>query len=485
MKRYLTVLALPLALAGCDAMSAHTGVVARVEQHELTTEEMVELLAGSPRIPAQTEVVATVADLWVDYMMLAKLLQQDSTLANLNLTTLVAPYVEQRSFMQLREQVLPTDTTVPEAELRAAFEEQAPGQRVRARHILLTYPQDADEEARDSVRELADQLQQQAASGEDFAQLAGEHSQDPGSARDGGNLGWFERGRMVQPFEDAAFALEEGEVSDVVESPFGLHIIKLEERETPTWDPAQADDFRRRLVTQRRQEALNEYVESLREPAQLEIQSGAVDVARDLAEDPGERLTGRAANRELVSWNGGAVTARDFVQVLRRLPPNQQSQYAGLQDEQMEELLRDLATNELVLQDARARGIAVPEEELDSIRGLIRTELRTVSERAGILGAPQEGETEAQAIERRVRAMLEGVLAGRIQIMPLGALPYVMRDEIKWQINKSAFPQVVEELEERRQSQTGPQPMPPGGAMPPAQGQGQNQRPPAPADTTG
>ena len=66
--------------------------------------------------------------------------------------------------------------------------------------------------------------------GEDFAKLAGEFSEDPGSRAQGGDLGWFGRGMMVKPFEDAAFALKPGEVSGIVESQFGFHIIKLEER---------------------------------------------------------------------------------------------------------------------------------------------------------------------------------------------------------------------------------------------------------------
>lgn len=478
MTRYLSCLALTVALVGCDAMTAHTGIVARAGQHELTVEEMVDLLASSPRIPAQTEVVGMVADLWVDYIMLATLLAEDTTLADLDLTAMVDPYVEQQTFRILREQVVTQDTLVTDEEVRAAFEEQAPGQRVRARHILLTYPQNAGDEARDSVRELAEELRDRAESGEDFAEMAREHSQDPGSAREGGNLGWFERGRMVQPFEEAAFALQPGEVSDVVETPFGLHVIKVEERESPAWNPDQSEQFRQRVLNQRRQASLSAYVDSLSEPLDLQVQPGAADVAKDLAENPGERLRGRAASRALVSWRGGAVTARDFVTMLRRMPPPQQTQYASLPDAQMEEVLRNLATNELVLADARERGITVPETERDSIRDLIRTELRDLSREAGLQGAPQEGESRSEAVERRVRSLLEGMLAGRTNMIPLGALPYIMRDQMDWRIQESTFPRVVEELEERRASQ-GPQTSPPGGSPDAGQGETPTPRPDA------
>jgi parvulin-like peptidyl-prolyl isomerase len=75
----------------------------------------------------------------------------------------------------------------------------------------------------------AEDLLKRVRAGEDFAALAKEFSDDPGSKVQGGDLGWFGRGQMVKPFEDAAFSLKQGEVSGVVESPFGYHIIKVEE----------------------------------------------------------------------------------------------------------------------------------------------------------------------------------------------------------------------------------------------------------------
>lgn len=97
-------------------------------------------------------------------------------------------------------------------------------EQVRARHILLTGKDDA-------TRQKAAELLQQLKDGADFAELARKESADPGSAKRGGDLGTFGRGKMVPEFEAAVFALKEpGDLSDVVESKFGLHIIELQER---------------------------------------------------------------------------------------------------------------------------------------------------------------------------------------------------------------------------------------------------------------
>lgn len=104
-------------------------------------------------------------------------------------------------------------------------------ERVRARHILFRLPAGASAEERARVEKKAKEVLARARKGEDFAALARQYSEDPGSASRGGDLGAFRRGQMDPAFEKAAFALKPGEVSDIVETRFGLHIIKAEKHE--------------------------------------------------------------------------------------------------------------------------------------------------------------------------------------------------------------------------------------------------------------
>jgi len=138
-----------------------------------------------------------------------------------------------------RDQLAPTeaDLTAWMAANQAAVDAEYTRQRhrytglekqVRARHILIKVASDASEEVRTAARAKIDALLGRARAGEDFAELAKANSEDPGSAVRGGDLGYNPRGRMVAPFDAAQFALQPGQISDVVTTDFGFHVIKVE-----------------------------------------------------------------------------------------------------------------------------------------------------------------------------------------------------------------------------------------------------------------
>jgi peptidyl-prolyl cis-trans isomerase C len=140
---------------------------------------------------------------------------------------------------------------------------------VRASHILLKADTPA---AKAQAKTKADDLLRQIKGGADFAGLAKQHSND-GSAANGGDLGFFPRGQMVKAFEEAAFALKPGEVSPVVETEFGYHIIKSGEHRTARTVPLAevSDRIAQALRQQKQQQLAQEFVQSLKTKSKVEI----------------------------------------------------------------------------------------------------------------------------------------------------------------------------------------------------------------------
>lgn len=117
---------------------------------------------------------------------------------------------------------------------------------VRARHILIKAPQGADAATRDEARKKIEDIEKKLKAGADFEKLASEQSQDEGSAKQGGDLGFFGKGRMVKPFEEVALKLSPGETSGIVETPFGFHLIRVEEKREEREKPL--DEVREEIV---------------------------------------------------------------------------------------------------------------------------------------------------------------------------------------------------------------------------------------------
>jgi parvulin-like peptidyl-prolyl isomerase len=483
MKKIVASVAVLAALAtstACDsfgqAMSAHKDVLARAAGQELSIDKAASLFQLNPRIPAQPDVVNAIANLWIDYTLLAHAVAKDSTLNAVNLDPIIEPYIEQEVVWRLRDRVIKVDTALDDTRLRAMFEREGTGTTIKARHVLLRLPTDATPQQRDSVMRLAQQIRDRARGGADFAALAREFSQEPGAAQSGGDLGYFGKGQMVAPFEQAAFAMQPGQVSEPVETPFGLHIIKVEDRKAADFEAAKTT-FREQAKNQLIQEAEQNYVKSLTDTMGIAVQTGAYEVVRELAGQSAADVTGRAARRTLVEYKGGDVTAGEYARFLQRLQPQQKQMIGSQSDENLKQLLEGLARNEILVAEAGRRQLEVPQQQIDSVRTEIKRQLRTAIAEAQLNNITvAQGQNADEVIQQRVMALLEGNIRGDRPVIPLGPISYSLREQYGAQIFERAVTETVQKVEQARAANPLPQPGPvvPGQPQP-----GQQQQPPA------
>ncbi len=143
-------------------------------------------------------------------------------------------------------------------------------EEVKASHILFKVDQAADDETKAAIKAKAEAARQRAVAGEDFAELAKELSEGPSGPK-GGDLGYFTKDRMVQPFANAAFALQPGEISDVVETRFGFHVIKVDDRKPAHTVPLDEvkDRIRQGLVQEAQGKKVEALLTDLREKADI------------------------------------------------------------------------------------------------------------------------------------------------------------------------------------------------------------------------
>jgi len=167
-------------------------------------------------------------------------------------------------------------TTVPEDKVKAYYDSNPQffkqPEKVKASHILIKVKPEASESEKAEAMKKIEEAQKKLKKGDDFAEVAKASSEGP-SASKGGDLGYFGRGQMVKPFEDTAFSLEPGKVSDVLKTQFGYHLIKVIDKKPETTIPFEAVKPRieQYLKQEEVQKEIKKYVDNLRKEAKVEI----------------------------------------------------------------------------------------------------------------------------------------------------------------------------------------------------------------------
>ena len=276
---------------------------------------------------------------------------------------------------------------VREREIRRYYQKYednfATPSEIRARHILFKLSPDASEELFQEKSEQLGKLLDQIRGGSSFEELAIKYSED-GTASEGGNLGWFKLGEMVPEFENAAFAIETGQVSEIVRSPFGLHLIKVEERKqevTKSLDEVR-DEISEILAESRAQKLLDEDIGKLQELAGESFPEEAQQLSKNVKKtewfDRNDVIPGLGSSTDLIPelefrkkgeigiWKRNPVMGHVIYRVGETKAPVSRSFEEALSD--VENALRLEKAHELSLEAAKKTLLKVKGgEDLESL----------------------------------------------------------------------------------------------------------------------
>ena len=265
-------------------------------------------------------------------------------------------------------------------------------EEVRARHILFKVDEKAPEQEVEKVKGEALKVLQEARGGKDFAELAKKYSQDEGSAKQGGDLGFFTRERMVPEFSEAAFALKPGQISDLVRSHYGFHIIKTEEVHPEKTDTF--DEVKDRLIGELKQDKAKDL---------------AYKKARELADSihPGYNLRQAAAESHLAVMGGDTwVSRQEALPGLSEPLPEAMKALFALSENDLSNIL-DAPDGYLL---AQVRGILPPQvPPFEKVRDRVKVEYKTAQAHE----AAQKGATEFLEAVKKAGGNLDAVAKER------------------------------------------------------------------------
>jgi peptidyl-prolyl cis-trans isomerase C len=198
-------------------------------------------------------------------------LQQQLARNNMTMDSLRSYLANQMKTQALQQQMAERAEAPTTSEVEAYSKKN---RRIRAQHILIRAGENASQAKVDSARQAAAALLDSAEAGTDFAALARRHSEGPSSSQ-GGDLGFFTKGQMVEPFSEAAFALaDSGDIApDPVRTRFGFHVIRL----TNAGEPMDTTKARQQMMQERRKQTFDEELEKLMEDATVRVNPGVVE----------------------------------------------------------------------------------------------------------------------------------------------------------------------------------------------------------------
>jgi hypothetical protein len=414
MKKALAVLfGASAVVVACGGSSGNPNEVSKVGSSVLTPAKLAELVGKSP-LPMDKETLRAVAELWTDYHQMGLAAARNDSLSD-NATIEAAMWqgISQLRAKKLYEQVSKTWDTTSKVSNEDRY---ANGEVLAARHVLIAVPQNATPEQRDGLRIKAERIRG-AISPASFAATAERESDDPGSKPRGGDLGMFQKGQMVPEFEKALLALKPGEISPVVPTQFGYHIIyRSPFAEIAGQYPA--------IASQRnKQVAESTYLASVEKAKGVKLETNAAISAKAAAQN---MMGSMNDTRTLATYSGGSLTAGRFAMWMASFPPQAQVRPQILQapDSIVNKFIMQVVRNELVLKAADSAKIQLDTAEVANMRMFYKSAITNAWQGLNIdpkalSDSASTPEAREQLAAKRIEGYVEKLLNNQVQYVDM------------------------------------------------------------------
>jgi hypothetical protein len=440
-KLTIAVIGAALLVTGCDslkdAFSAHSNVVAKAADQELTVTRLATLM-GSSQAPLRKDVANAIVDAWVNYHLIAEAAaNSDSLKDNKKIDEAMWAVTANIKAKKWYDQVSKSWKSPDSSDAEAAYNN---GTLLAASHILLL-TQDTTPAGKAKVRQKIDALRAQVSSA-NFADMARKNSQDPGSAPRGGSLGVFPRGAMVKEFDQATAALKPGEISPVIQTQYGYHIIRR-----PLFSEVKGE-FVQALQAGGMQAAESTYLAGLETSNKVEVKPGTAATIRAVVENP---ATHRSDKTTLATSSLGKFTAADLSRWMETFPPQAQvaERVKSAPDSLLPMFVKNFVRNELVLHAADSAKLGPSQQQMDETRKMFRTTVTNAWTALNVdpksLDAAAKSRSDREKLAaQRVEDYVTKLLQQQAQYVDV-TLPVqnVLRDKYDFTINPEALDQVL------------------------------------------
>lgn len=320
------------------------------------------------------------------------------------------PFIQQdeqsRLLRRLAVEIEAQEAGLSDADLRRMYL-QDPKYRLTVRHlVVLAKPYDPEEKKADARGRAAAALARIRA-GEPFATVAAEVSEEPGAQQSGGLLPPGRQGTWVKEFWGAASSLKEGEVSGVIESPYGFHVLKLEKRETVPFDSVREEVLTRAVQRIDKADAARSWARE--HVAAIRLDADAIRRYR----------SGDTANTALARWDGGTYTVDDFTSFSRTLPAEALSRLDATDPDAYEQVVRAAAGNRMLADLARSMGLRLDSATIRQVHADRRDQAHGWAVALGF-GVGQPADAVKRAALSALGASSQGAVIAREEVLKLG-----------------------------------------------------------------